>query len=197
MNRRTIKKSNYTILYILLLIMPILVTSCAKNNQPNDDTLNYKPSEVRAYSNMTLKRLYQAFPTKTKKAEKYKKSKTNNKRNQILLTALKQGDLGTLVTICHDEPTKLNKAYVYACGWNFRYDKVNVENYAVCLIYYRDIMSKKEKEHLPKLMLSIMDACIVDPTAESYHNDNSNIDYFYDNDLDIWTSQLMQQQMHR
>lgn len=80
----------------------------------------------------------------------------------------------TLVAICKKNPTNLNKAYVYACGWNTQYDRVNQSNYAVCLVYYRDRFSKKEQKMVSAPLEKIIESCIEDPTGKSQREAGSH-----------------------
>lgn len=142
-------KVTHLLLLILLLVVSLTLTACTDDSATDSSdhrAVSYKPKQVKMYSNATLSQMYQAFPSKTKMSVKYQKTKDNSYRNQLLEVALKQGDLDTIVAICHYNPTNLNKAYVYACGWNVEYDRANVENYAVCLIYYYDLMPAKGKK---------------------------------------------------
>lgn len=102
------------------------------------------------------------------------KTKDSNYKSFISASALRKSDLHTLVAICKKNPTNLNKAYVYACGWNTQYDKANQSNYAVCLVYYRDRFSKKEQKMVSALLEKIIESCIEDPTGKSQRKDGSH-----------------------
>lgn len=102
------------------------------------------------------------------------KTKDSNYKSFISASALRKSDLHTLVAICKKNPTNLNKACVYACGWNTQYDKANQSNYAVCLVYYRDRFSKKEQKMASAPLEKIIESCIEDPTGKSQRKDGSH-----------------------
>lgn len=71
--------------------------------------------------------------------------------------ALKKNDLNTLVKIYQKEPTIINKAYVFACVWNTRYDKTNALKYARSLIYYNRRFTKRDQELMSPFLKEIID----------------------------------------
>lgn len=166
---------NKIIIYFLcgLLILSILFMTSGCEEDEKDD-LNYSPARVRVYSKKTLTKLQQVFPKGTKESKKYAKAKDSNYKNFISTNALKRSDFHTLIAICKKEPTKMNKAYVFACGWNIEYDKAHMGDYANCLIYYRDRMSKKERKQISTPLLKIMNSCIEDPTGEEQREENED-----------------------
>lgn len=193
-------KVTHLLLLILLLVVSLTLTACTDDSATDSSdhrAVSYKPKQVKMYSNATLSQMYQAFPSKTKMSVKYQKTKDNSYRNQLLEVALKQGDLDTIVAICHYNPTNLNKAYVYACGWNVEYDRANVENYAVCLIYYYDLMPAKGKKQIPPLLYKVIKACENDPKGKSINVTYSNDDHEQNNDDDEQKALLWQQMMNQ
>lgn len=161
----------YFLCGILILSILFMTSGCEEDEK---DDLNYSPARVRVYSKKTLTNLYQVFPKGTKESKKYAKAKDNNYKNFISTNALKRSDFQTLIAICKKEPTKMNKAYVFACGWNIEYDKAHMGDYANCLIYYRDRMSKKERKQISTPLHRIMDSCIEDPTGKEQREENDN-----------------------
>lgn len=142
----------------------------------DDDDLDYNPKLVREYSKKTLTKLYKSFPKETKESKKYVKAKDDNYKSFISTNALKSSDFHTLIAICKKDPTKMNKAYVFACGWNIEYDKTHMSNYAKCLIYYRDRMSEKERKQISTPLHKIMESCIEDPTGKEQREENEDDD---------------------
>lgn len=153
-----------------LILSVLFVTSGC-----SDGTLHYKPEQVKAYSKATLADLYRVFTKDTKESKKYFETKDSNYKSFISATALRKNDLHTLVVICKKDPTSLNKAYVYACGWNTQYDKANQSNYAVCLVYYRDRFTKKEQKMVSSPLEKVIESCIYDPTGESQKDDDHRL----------------------
>lgn len=158
-------KITYLLLIILLLCVPLTLTACADDGTSADNdiriVISHKESkQIKRYSRTILKQLYQTFPLKTKLSVKYRKAKSNEYCIHLLETALKQGDLGSLVAICHDNPTNLNKAYVFACGMSVKYDKANIEKYTDCLIYYYDLLTTKDKKKAPPILKKFVNKCI-------------------------------------
>ena len=158
----------YLLCSFLILSVLFITSGCS------DGTLHYKPEQVKAYSKATLADLYRVFTKDTKESKKYLKAKDSNYKSFISATALRKNDLHTLVVICKKDPTSLNKAYVYACGWNTQYDKANQSNYAVCLVYYRDRFTKKEQKMVSSPLEKVIESCIHDPTGESQKDDDDH-----------------------
>lgn len=142
----------------------------------DDDDLDYNPKLVRKYSKKTLTKLYKSFPKETKESKKYVKAKDDNYKSFISTNALKSSDFHTLIAICKKDPTNMNKAYVFACGWNIEYDKTHMSHYAKCLIYYRDRMSEKELKQISTPLHKIMESCIEDPTGKEQREENEDDD---------------------
>ena len=163
------KKITICLLCGFLILSVLFITSGCSNG-----TLHYKPEQVKAYSKTTLADLYRVFTKDTKESQKYLKAKDSNYKSFISATALRKNDLHTLVVICKKDPTNLNKAYVYACGWNTQYDKANQSNYAVCLVYYRDRFTKKEQKMVSSPLEKVIKSCIYDPTGESQKDDDDH-----------------------
>lgn len=163
------KKIVICLLCSFLILSVLFITSGC-----SDGTLHYKPEQVKAYSKATLADLYRVFTKDTNESKKYLKAKDNNYKSFISATALRKNDLHTLVVICKKDPTSLNKAYVYACGWNTQYDKANQSNYAVCLVYYRDRFTKKEQKMVSSPLEKVIESCIHDPTGESQKDDDDH-----------------------
>lgn len=163
------KKITICLLCGFLILSVLFITSGCSNG-----TLHYKPEQVKAYSKATLADLYRVFTKDTKESKKYLKAKNSNYKNFISANALRKNDLHTLVVICKKDPNNLNKAYVYACGWNTQYDKANQSNYAVCLVYYRDRFTKKEQKMVSSPLEKVIKSCIYDPTGESQKNDDDH-----------------------
>lgn len=163
-NKQSHFKITYLLLIILLLCISLILTACADDTSSDNDiqiSISDKDSkQIKKYSETILKRLYQAFPPKTKDSAKYQKTKSNKYRIHLLETALKQGDLGSLVAICHDNPTNLNKAYVFACGISVKYDKANIEKYTVCLVYHYNLLTTKDKKQAPPILKKFVNKCI-------------------------------------
>ena len=158
----------YFLCGVLILSILFMTSGC------DDDDLNYNPNLVRGYSKKTLTKLYKSFPKETKESKKYVKTKDDNYKSFISTNALKSSDFHTLIAICKKDPTKMNKAYVFACGWNIEYDKTHMPHYAKCLIYYRDRMSKKERKQISTPLHKIMESCIEDPTGEEQREENED-----------------------
>lgn len=158
----------YFLCGFLILSVLFMASGCSS------DTLDYKPAQVKAFSKTTLANLYQAFSKDTKNSKAYLKAKDSNYKSFISASALRKSDLHTLVAICKKNPTNLNKAYVYACGWNTQYDRINQSNYAVCLVYYRDRFSKKEQKMVSAPLEKVIESCIEDPTGKSQRKDGSH-----------------------
>lgn len=193
----TKKIITYVLSGLLILSVLLIVSGCSDEDNANSD-LAYNPKQVRAYSKKTLSKLYKNFPKKTNAAKQFEKSKDNNYRNYILSTALQKSDFNTLIAICRDNPTRLHKAYVFACGWSIEYDKSHLPHYAKCLIYYRDRFSTKEKRNVTAPLDKVISSCTYDLTGEQQkrdaeyqerHRDHdyympnySFYDYDYDND---------------
>lgn len=163
------KKITICLLCSFLILSVLFITSGC-----SDGTLHYKPEQVKAYSKATLADLYRVFTKDTKESKKYLKAKDSNYKSFISANALRKNDLHTLVVICKEDPTSLNKAYVYACGWNTQYDKANQSNYAVCLVYYRDRFTKKEQKMVSSPLEKVIKSCIYDPTGESQKDDDDH-----------------------
>lgn len=180
------------IIYFLcgFLILGVLLLASGCEDTANT-SLEYNPKKVQAYSDKTLTNLYQVFPKPTKNSKKYQKAKDANYKRYIVNNALKHHDFQTLITICKADPTILNKAYVFACGWAIEYDHAHLKDYAKCLIYYRDKMSKTERKQLPTTLNGIIESCTNDPSREDT-DDNSDDDY--EDDL-LWQEQMQQQIM--
>ena len=164
-NKQRHFKIAYLLLIILLLCISLILTACADDGTSADNdiriVISHKESkQIKRYSRTILKRLYQTFPPKTKDSAKYQKTKSNKYRIHLLEAALKQGNLGSLVAICHDNPTNLNKAYVFACGISLKYDKANIEKYTACLIYYYDLLTTKDKKQAPPILKKFVNKCI-------------------------------------
>lgn len=158
----------YFLCGFLILSVLFMTSGC------DDDDLDYSPKLVREYSKKTLAKLYKSFPKETKESKKYVKAKDDNYKSYISTNALKNSDFHTLIAICKKDPTKMNKAYVFACGWNIEYDKTHMSHYAKCLIYYRDRMSKKERKQISTPLHKIMESCIEDPTGEEQREENED-----------------------
>lgn len=189
---------NY-ILYFLygLLLFSILVIAVG-HKSAKDTSLEYDPKKVQAYSNKTMANLYQVFSQPTKDLKKYQKATNNNYKRYIVNNALEHNDFHTLIVICKTDPTTLNKAYVFACGWVIEYDHAHLKDYAQCLIYYRDKMSKTERKQISTLLNKIIKSCIDDPSHTSTNDSNDN--YYNDDDYEeyfFWQEQLQQQLMMR
>ena len=163
------KKITICLLCGFLILSVLFITSGCSNG-----TLHYKPEQVKAYSKTTLADLYRVFTKDTKESKKYLKANDSNYKSFISATALRKNDLHTLVVICKKDPTSLNKAYVYACGWNTQYDKANQSNYAVCLVYYRDRFTKKEQKMVSSPLEKVIESCVHDPTGESQKDDDDH-----------------------
>lgn len=195
----TKKIITYTLSGLFILGVLLVVSGCSDEDDANSD-LAYNPKQVRAYSKKTLSKLYKNFPKKTNAAKKFEKSKDNNYRNYILSTALQKSDFNTLIAICRDNPTRLHKAYVFACGWSIEYDKSHLPHYAKCLIYYRDRFSAKEKRNVTAPLDKVISSCTYDLTGEQqkrdaeYQERHRDHDYympnysFYDYDDDYISS---------
>lgn len=185
---------NDWIAYIAPLLMIAMVIVGIWISLYNDDTDNsteplaYQSKQVQTYSKKTLAKIYQDFPKKTKNAKAYDKVKTDKQRTKILSKALLDDDFGTLVTICHDQPTALNKAFVYACGWDIAYDNKHMKDYAKCLMYYCDHLSKAEKRQMvdSKPLHDIVHNCRNTYTPDARPSSSSS---------DDTTSMLLQQQL--
>lgn len=160
----------YLLCGVLILSALFMASGC------DDDDLDYNPKLVREYSKKTLTKLYKSFPKETKESKKYVKAKDDNYKSFISTNALKSSDFHTLIAICKKDPTKMNKAYVFACGWNIEYDKTHMSNYAKCLIYYRDRMSEKERKQISTPLHKIMESCIEDPTGKEQREENEDDD---------------------
>lgn len=152
----------FSILFIITNRKSLLITS------PKPD-LNYNSGQVRSFSKKTLTTLYQAFPEQTSESKKYQTAKDKDYKSYLLTNALKQHDFHTLIAICKKDSTNLNKAYVYACGWNIGYDETHMTNYAKCLIYYRNHMSKAEKTQISEPLHKMMKACIYETVYSTPH----------------------------
>lgn len=166
----------YVSFVILILMILGMITACEPDN------LDYNPGQVRSFSQKTLTALYQTFPKQTSESKKYQKAKDKNYKSYLSTNALKHSDFHTLIAICKKDPTNLNKAYVYACGWNIEYDKTHMTDYAKCLIYYRNQLSNKETDQISTPLHQIMKSCIADPTGkeqreedEHRHRDSSTL----------------------
>ena len=107
-------KSNIVYFLCGLLLLTVLLITSGCNDI--EGSLNYDPDKVKVYSAKTLNQLYQSFPKETKESKKYRKDSDDNYKSFISTKALKHSDFQTLIAICKKEPTKMNKAYVYACG---------------------------------------------------------------------------------
>lgn len=189
----------YVLSGLLILGVVLIVSGCSDEDDANYD-LAYNPKQVRAYSKKTLSKLYKNFPKKTNAAKKFEKSKDNNYRNYILSTALQKSDFNTLIAICRDNPTRLHKAYVFACGWSIEYDKSHLPHYAKCLIYYRDRFNTKEKCNVTAPLDKVISSCTYDLTGEQqkrdaeYQERHRDHDYYmpyymyYDDDDDYISS---------
>ena len=169
--QNTTKSSLVYFLCGFVILAVLLITSGCNDIE---GSLNYDPDKVKVYSAKTLNQLYQSFPKETKESKKYRKDSDDNYKSFISTKALKHSDFQTLIAICKKDPTKLNKAYVYACGWNIEYDKTHMADYANCLIYYRDHMSKKEKTQISTPLHKIMESCTLDPTGKKQREENEN-----------------------
>lgn len=192
------KITNY-ILYFLygLLLFSILVIAFG-HQSAKDTSLEYDSKEVQAYSDKTLANLYQVFSEPTKDLKKYQTATNTNYKRYIVNNALEHHDFHTLIAICKTDPTTLNKAYVFACGWVIEYDHAHLKDYAKCLIYYQDKMSKTERKQTSTLLNKIIKSCIDDPSRTNTNDDNDN--YYNDNDYEaylLWQEQLQQQLMMR
>lgn len=164
-NKQRHFKIAYLLLIILLLCISLTLTACADDGTSADNdiriVISHKESkQIKRYSRTILRQLYQTFPPKTKDSVKYQKTKSNKYRIHLLEIALKQGDLGSLVAICHDNPTNLNKAYVFACGISLKYDKANIEKYTACLVYYYNLLTTKDKKQAPPILKKFVNKCI-------------------------------------
>lgn len=166
----TKKIITYVLSGLLILGVLLVLSGCSDEDDANYD-LAYNPKQVRAYSKKTLSKLYKNFPKKTAAAKKFEKSKDNNYRNYILSTALQKSDFNTLIAICRDSPTRLHKAYVFACGWSIEYDKSHLPHYTKCLIYYRDRFSAKEKRNVTAPLDKVISSCTYDLTGEQQKRD--------------------------
>lgn len=157
----------FVILSVLFLIIgqitnhkSLLITSYESDN------LNYNPEQIRSFSQKNLTALYQASPKQTYESKKYQTTKDKNYQKLILTNALERNDFNTLIAICKKDPTNLNKAYVYACSWNIKYDEYHMINYAKCLLYYRDHLTNKEKDQISPPLHRVIKSCIKDPTGK-------------------------------
>lgn len=153
----------FVILSLLFLIgnrKSLLITS------HESDNLNYNPEQVRSFSQKTLTTLYQASPEQTYESKKYQTTKDKNYQSLISTDALEHNNFNTLIAICKKNPTNLNKAYVFACCWNIKYDENHMTNYAKCLIYYRNHLTNKEKTQISTPLHQIIKSCIRDPTGK-------------------------------
>lgn len=153
----------FVILSVLLLIADrksLLITS------HESDNLNYNSEQVRSFSQKTLTALYQAFPEQTFESKKYQTTKDKNYQSLISTNALERNNFNTLIAICKKDPTNLNKAYVFACCWNIKYDETHMTNYAKCLIYYRNHLTNKEKTQISTPLHQIIKSCIRDPIGK-------------------------------
>ena len=114
MNKHRQNNSKKTTFYfscgVLILSVLFLIIYC------KPDRLNYNSGQVRSFSQKTLTTLYQTFSKPTSESKKYQTTKDKNYQRQISANALKHNDFHTLIAICQKKPTKINKAYVFACG---------------------------------------------------------------------------------
>lgn len=149
----------FSVLFIITNRKSLLITS------PKPD-LNYNSGQVHSFSKKTLTTLYQAFPEQTYESKKYQTTKDKNYQSLILTNALEHSNFNTLIAICKKDPTNLNKAYVFACCWNIKYDESHMTNYAKCLIYYRNHLTNKEKAQISPPLHRIIKSCIKDPTGK-------------------------------
>lgn len=169
-----IKKIGKILLYILCGVLFLIILDSFSNLHDIEGDLDYNPKQVRTYSKKTLTTLYQSFPKETKESKKYQKDQSENYKSYLSTNALKHSDFHTLIAICKKDPTKMNKAYVFACGWNIEYDKKHMTDYAKCLIYYRNNMSKDEKTQISAPLHKIMESCTEDSTGEKQREENED-----------------------
>lgn len=186
-----IKKIGKIILFLFCGLVVLMLLDRISNLHDIEGDLDYNPKQVRTYSKKTLTMLYQTFPKETKESKKYQKDQSENYKSYLSTNALKHSDFHTLIAICKKDPTKMNKAYVFACGWAIEYDHAHLKDYAKCIIYYRDKMSKAERKQLPTALNGIIESCINDPSREDTddHSDDN-----YEDDL-LWQEQMQQQIM--
>lgn len=169
-----IKKIGKVLLFLLCGFVILIILNRLGHLHDIEGNLDYNPKQVRTYSKKTLTTLYQSFPKETKESNKYQKDQSENYKSYLSTNALKHSDFHTLIAICRKDPTKMNKAYVFACGWNIEYDKKHMSDYAKCLIYYRNNMSKDEKTQISAPLHKIMESCTEDPTGEEQREENEN-----------------------
>lgn len=183
-------------IFVVVFVVALVTGSSSSSNDDTDNSdepLAYQSKQVQTYSKKTLAKIYQDFPNKTKNTKAYDKAKTDKQRTKILSKALLNDDFGTLVTICHDQPTALNKAFVYACGWDIAYDNKHMKDYAKCLMYYCDHLSRAEKRQMvdSKPLHDIVHNCRNTYTPDARPSSSSSDD----TSSMLLQQQLMQQQM--
>ena len=185
--------SIFVVVFVAALVAGPSHSSNDDDTDNSDEPLAYQSKQVQTYSKKTLTKIYQDFPDKTKNAKAYDKAKTDKQRTKILSKALLDDDFGTLVTICHDQPTALNKAFVYACCWDIAYDNKHMKDYAKCLMYYCDHLSRAEKRQMvdSKPLHDIVHNCRNTYTPDARPSSSNGDD---DTDM-LLQQQLMQQQM--
>lgn len=164
-----IKKTIKTAVCCLCWFAAFLVLYNIMNPSEVEGDLDYNPKQVRTYSKKTLTTLYQNFPKETKESKKYRKKQNTNYQKFVLTNAFKHGDFQTLVAICKKDPSNINKAYVFAYGWKIAYDKNHLKDYARCLVYYRNHMSKAEKAQVSEPLHKIIKACIYETVYSTPH----------------------------
>ena len=156
----------FVIFSVLFLIAGRITNHKSLLITSHESALNYNSGQIRSFSKKTLTTLYQAFPEQTYESKKYQTTKDKNYQSLILTNALERNNFNTLIAICKKDPTNLNKAYVFACCWNIKYDESHMTNYAKCLIYYRNHLTNKEKTQISPPLHQIIKSCIKDPTGE-------------------------------
>lgn len=147
----------YIVLFLLVgvFLTYFVISESQKQNDlgsPADQT-----NTAKKFAQPALKQLSFDFSNNTTLSNSYQKNKSINFKKMLLANALKKNDLNTLVKIYQKEPTIINKAYVFACVWNTRYDKTNALKYALSLIYYNRRFTKRDQELMSPFLKEIID----------------------------------------
>lgn len=153
--------SSILIIYGLLFIVTLRLVSI-DNYQKRDSF--YTAEQVAQFDQKALTKMRHEFTEPANIAQKYHKNNGIDFKKALLDKALKENDLTSLVKIYEQEPSKINKTYVFACAWNLKYDEINHAKYGKCLNYYAHHFSQHDQKLVSRYLQKIINACQADPT---------------------------------
>lgn len=158
----------YVALFTIGLVVELfLINFCIPDAINGTSEIIYQSHQEQTFAQPTLKQLNFDYANNTTASIGYQKNKSMIFKKSLLANALKKNDLHTLVQVYQKDPNLINKAYLFACIWNTKYDNAHQSKYAYCLIYYNRHFTKSDQELISPFLKEIINTCISDPTG--YH----------------------------